>query len=297
MKKLVPPATLLFGVLIFAVVIAFVYLHNKKIQDQADQLVSQSNLDYGQISDVNFAEVQVIPSLNSLPTLKPNELFVPILMYHHIDVNPRPTDPLWASLFVTPGQLDAQIQYLKTNGYSVVTLDDLYDAMINGKTLPKKAIVLTFDDGYRSFYDNAYQILKKYNVKATEFVITDVQTAPAYLTWDEIIEMDKSGLVQFGAHTRHHPFLTKLSQTAEVDEIFGSKNDLEAHLNKAITWFAYPYGDYNASVLQITKNAGFKGAVSTVYGAGQSSEKLYFLPRIMVDGRYNMSEFVARISE
>lgn len=261
------------------------------------KLIMQSDLDYGRISDIDYAEVQAVPPLTALPSLLPNEIFVPILMYHHIEVNPRPKDPIWASLFVTPEQLDSQLKYFSTNGYNIISLDELHQALVDNKSLPEKSIVLTFDDGYKSFYTNAFPLLKKYNLKATEFVITQVETAPAYFSWDEISQMDKSGLIQFGAHTRHHPNLPGLSQSAIVNEIMGSKNDLEQHLKKPITWFAYPYGSYNNFIVQTVRNSGFVGAVSTVYGAGQSRDKLFLEPRIMVDGRYTLFELIDRIKK
>jgi len=263
------------------------------------KLILQSDLDYGKISDIDFAEIQTIPSTNLslLKKLLPNEVFVPILMYHHIEVNPKPEDPIWASLFVTPEQLDSQLLYFKSNGYNTISLDDLYQSLTSNTLLPKNPIVLTFDDGYKSFYQNAYPLLKKYKMKATEFVITQVETAPAYLSWDEIIEMDKSGLIEFGAHTRHHPNLPDLTENSAIDEIVGSKKDIEEHINKPVKWFAYPYGGYNNSIIDKVQKSGFVGAVSTIYGAGQSKDKLYLEPRIAVDGRFKLIDLIAHISQ
>ncbi len=264
------------------------------------RLILQSDLDYGKITEVDFAETQVIPPLAALPSIKnlqPNELYVPILMYHHIEVNPKPDNPIWAALYVTPQQLESQLKYLSENGFNSITLDELYKALNEKTSLPEHPIILTFDDGYRSFYDNAFPLLKRYNTKAVEFVITQVSGASAYLTWDQILEIDKSALIQWGAHTRHHPNLPDLSQEAIINEIQGSKNDLEQHLKKPITWFAYPYGSYNDFVIQKVKNSGFVGAASTIYGAAQSKDKIYLTPRIMIDGRFNISDFAARIQK
>lgn len=268
---------------------------------QGARLVLQSSIDYSTISDIDYAEVQVAPPITSLPAtkvLQPNEIFVPILMYHHIEVNPMPNDPLWASLYVTPLHLDSQLNFLTANGYTSISLDDLNNALHGSFTLPKNPIILTFDDGYESFYTNAYPLLKKYKIKATEFVITQVVSInKAYLTWNQISEMDKSGFIFFGGHTRHHPNLTNLTQAGIINEVQGSKSDLEAHLAKPTTWFAYPYGSYNDAVVQTVKDSGYVGAVSTIYGLGQSKEGEYLAPRIMVDGRYALSDFVARIQK
>ncbi len=261
------------------------------------RLVVQSTADYSQVTDVaEFQEVPDLTHLPALPPLKPNELFVPILMYHHIRINPRPGDRVWAALNVTPLQLDEQLAYLASHNYQTITLDQLYEALNKRAMLPDKPIILSFDDGYRTFYDNAFPILRKYQMKAVEFVITQVLNIPAYLTWDEIGEMDKSGLVEFGAHTRHHPNLPELSAAAVTDEVTGSKTDLESHLKKPIYWFAYPYGSYSQSIIKTVQQAGFKGAVSTIYGSIQSSDNIYLMPRIMVDGRFSLDDLVKRIN-
>lgn len=256
-----------------------------------------SKLEYSTIVDETYAEAQQIPSLETAiqEKLGPDEIFVPILMYHHIRVNPMPGDPLWASLNVTTDQLNAELAYLTTNNYHIITLTDLYNVLIGKEKYVDKSIVLTFDDGYETFYQNAYPLLKKYNVHAIEFVITDVLTNPAYLTWGQIEEMDKSGLVEFGAHTMHHPYLTDLTANSANTEIVGSKKALEDHLGKPTEWFAYPYGSYNNNVISEVRNAGFLGAVSTNYSSAQSVSKLYVLPRIMVDGRFSLDEFARRI--
>lgn len=260
-------------------------------------LILQSKKDYSSITD--FSETQTPPSLFSLfsTQLAPNELFVPVLMYHHIEINPKPYDPIYAALFVSPSQLDQQLSYLANHNYHSITLDDLSNALENKETLPQNPIILTFDDGYRSFYDNAFPLLKKYDMKAIQFVISQVEGAPAYLTWDQIIEMDKSGLVEIGAHTRHHPYLTSLAKAAMVDEIRGSKSDIEQRLKHKVEWFAYPYGSYSQQIIQAVKDAGFKGAASTIYGTNQSENNIFIFPRIMVDGRFSLDNIARRIQK
>ncbi len=262
------------------------------------RLILESDLGYKSIYQIGeqIQEVPQVPAIPTLPVLQAGQLRVPILMYHHIRVNPKPNDPVWAALNVTPQQLDDQLNYLMTHNYHTITLDQLWDALNNKATLPENPIILTFDDGYRNFYDAAFPILKKYQVKAVAFVITAVVNSPAYLTWDQIAEMDKSGLVQFGAHTRHHPNLPDLSAAIIADEIKGSKIDLETHLKKPILWFCYPYGSYSNNIIVTVKQAGFIGAASTIYGTVQSKDTIYLMPRIMVDGRFSLDNLARRIA-
>lgn len=225
------------------------------------------------------------------------EVKVPILMYHHIQTNPLPLNLTWAALFVSPKQLNDQLEYLNSHNYHTVTLDDVTSAL-DGKTiLPPNPVVLTFDDGYQSFYDNAYPLLKKYNMKGINFIITDVVGSGVYLTWNEIKTMDKSGLVSFGAHTKHHPFLTAISNILAKEEISGSKTELEKQLKKPIKWFAYPYGDYNKQIIDLVKTAGYTGAVTTVFGSLQTKDTLFIMPRVMVDGRYTIEKIASTLQK
>lgn len=262
------------------------------------RLILESDLNYIQFYSIG-AQIQAQPPISELPvkrSLKAGELFVPILMYHHIGVNPKPGDPVWAALYITPESLENEFTYLDSHNFHVITLDELYSALSQGQSLPENPVVLTFDDGYRSFFDSAYPVLKKHNMKAIDFVITGAVGASAYLTWDEILQMDKSGLIQFGAHTRHHPNLPDLSQSLITEEIKGSKADLESHLGKKIDWFAYPYGSYNNFAISVVKDAGFKGAVSTIYSNIQTKDSLFLLPRIMANGMYGLDNFIMRVS-
>lgn len=245
------------------------------------------------------AEFQDQPPISEITRepLKPGQIFVPILMYHHIGVNPKPDNTVWAALFVTTPELDSQFNYLLKNGYHVISLKELYGALTAGTKLPDNPVVLTFDDGYRSFYENAFPLLKKYHLKATEFVITRGVGALAYLTWDQIVEMDRSGLVEIGAHTEHHPSLTGISAASAIEEIKGSKLDLESRLGKKIEFFAYPYGDFNDSVVADVRNAGYLAAVSTIYSVNQDKDHLFIMSRIMVNGRYGIDIFGKRIQK
>jgi len=277
---------------------AFPFREDIKEDIEGANLILQSSRDYGQISQI-FAEFQEPPPLSSLPSIRlnPNELFVPVLMYHQTRINPSPNDPVLAALSVNPADLEQQLIFFSTHNYHTITLDQLFDGL-NGKTsLPENPVVLTFDDGYRNFYENAFPLLKKYNMKATQFVITKVVDLPAYLTWGQILEMDKSGLVEFGAHTRHHPNLPDISKADIVDEIKGSKADLEQRLKKPVNWFAYPYGSYSTFIMQAVADAGFKGAASTVYGTIQTKDGLFLFPRIMVDGRFTLDNIARRIQK
>ena len=209
---------------------------------------------------------------------------IPILYYHYIEVNPDPKDTLRSSLAVVPSVFDGQMNYLSTNGFTGMTLDDMA-AVFDGKaTLPPKPIILTFDDGYADFYANAYPILSKYHLKATLFIITRLVGRRNYLTWDQIKDMQKSGLIFFGAHTQTHPSLPRLFGKRLEDEILGSKKDLESELGIPVNWFAYPYGGFSDAVVTEVEKAGFVGALTTLQGGWHTRNNFYLLRRIRVGG-------------
>ena len=267
---------------------------------KATQVLLDSELEYGQIDQV-YAETQVLPPASAPTLTRPlsnGELFVPILMSHHIRPNPRPYDPTWASLNTSSDLLDTELAYLVNNNYHVITLDDLKKALTQDFSLPENPVILTFDDGYENFYTTAFPILKKYNLKATIFVITQgVENNKAYLTWSQIEEMYKSGLITIGAHTQHHPNLPDLTNSLIEREIIGSRDDIKNHIGESPKWFAYPYGSYNNFAIDTVRSAGFEGAVSTIYSAIQNKERIYLLPRIMADGRFSIPEFAKRLQK
>ena len=113
----------------------------------------------------------------------PPTVNVPILTYHYISVNPDPVhDPLRTGFASSPKSSPQQLDWLIQAGYTTVSLDDVYYALQFGFTLPSKPVVLSFDDGYRDFYLNAWPLLRARHMQATIFLISDVLDQPPYLT-------------------------------------------------------------------------------------------------------------------
>ncbi len=221
------------------------------------------------------------------------ELYVPILMYHYIGNNPNPADKERYALSVTPDNFTAQMKYLADNHYSTITLDTLYPALEGKISLPPKPVIITFDDGYEDLFYNAFPILLQYHLRATSFIPTGLINQGYYLTWTQIKQMQKSGLITFEAHSVHHYQLTSLSGSALKEEIVGSKEQLEQELGVPVNFFAYPYGTYNSRVVQALKNAGFVGAAGTWASKIQSEGTLFDMPRMRVSGYTSFNEFVS----
>lgn len=220
---------------------------------------------------------------------------IPILMYHYVRVVTDPTDRIGINLSVKPDLFAQQMQYLATNGYTTLTMGDVYAILAGQQPLPPRPIALTFDDGYRDFYTAAWPVLRAHNFKATSYVITDFIGNDRYMTWAMLKELDASGLVEIGAHTLDHGDLKAQSPTRRWQEIAESKATLERGLGHPVTAFCYPAGKYNADVIALVRKAGYLTATTVEYGAKQNLQWAYELPRIRVTGPDPLSVWIAAL--
>lgn len=209
---------------------------------------------------------------------------VPILMYHSIGINPKNT------LLVPPAFFEEEMKHLKEHLFHTITFQDLKDWK-QGHSLPDKPILITFDDGYKDNYTAAYPILKKYDLKATIFVVPGFVGGKNNLSWQEIEEMRHSGLIEFGAHTMSHLDLTQLSDAEQKYQLLESKQELESKLQLPVIAFAYPSGRYNESVLKNTELAGFEFAVTTHPGFAEQNQGMWTLRRVRVAGDESPAAF------
>lgn len=238
------------------------------------------------IPEVNEAyEVTSLPSvMRSVLGAKANHitpelsLRVPIFIYHYVEYVHN--DPGRQNLNVPPNVLTAQIETLKNDGYTFITPSDLVAGLARKKKLPKKIVMLTFDDGYMDFYTDVYPVLQKEHVKAAEYVVPNFLDRPNYMFTLQLKEVAKSPLVEIGAHTMDHLSLSGVSKAQATYEIIQSRKVLQNMLGLPINSFAYPYGSFDQQAVQIVKDAGFTNAVSTVPGIIQSPAVQYFLYRL-----------------
>lgn len=216
-------------------------------------------------------------------------------MYHYVRVVTDPKDQVGINLSVKPELFDAQMQYLADKGYTTLTMQEVYEILNGQRTLPAKPIALTFDDGYRDFYANAWPVLQKHNFKATNYVITDFIGWDAYMTWPMLQELDATGQVELGAHTRSHADLRTLSNERRWDEIIGSKAILEQGLGHPIGAFCYPAGFYNAAVIADVKRANYLTATTVESGAKQNIQAAYEMPRVRVNGPDTLAAWASKL--
>ena len=193
---------------------------------------------------------------------------VPILSYHHFADNCK------SNLCLPTRRFDQHMRYLKDNRYRVITMAELLGFLKYRHPIPKRSVVLTIDDGYRSAYDTAYPILKKYGYKATLFIYTDyIEASENSISWDQLREMKANGF-EVGSHTLSHTDLTKKrpdeSDQAYLERIKGelllSKQIIDRELEQDTIYLAYPYGRYNETILKLSEDAGYKIGVTVKRG-------------------------------
>jgi len=224
---------------------------------------------------------------------------VPVLMYHYVRVNPDPRDAVGFGLSVTPTDFAAQMDWLVTNGYHTVLPVDLRHTLTDGASLPTKPILLTFDDGYRDFYDAAWPVLQQYGLKASVAIITayaDKGDAgdESYMNWDMVRTLDATGMVEIASHTVFHADLTRATAAQRFTELSQSKATLEDKLAHACDTFVYPSGMFNAAVVADTARVGYTLAFTTQPGkvhAPTDNGRMLTLPRVRISGGETLAAF------
>lgn len=221
-----------------------------------------------------------------ITTAEPYE--VPILMYHYIRTAPL-NDNLGASLSVDPLNFALQVKWLKDNNYQTIFLKDLADPQKFAikKVLAEglKPIVITFDDGYRDAYTEAFPVLKNNGFSGTFFIIRESVGKEMYLTQEQINIMAQSGM-EIGSHSLSHPNLAKAWPESARKQIFDSKNDAEV--------FCYPSGQYSQQTIDLVKQAGYVAAVTTEPGLANEKSNLFALPRVRISN-VSLDNFIDRV--
>jgi peptidoglycan/xylan/chitin deacetylase (PgdA/CDA1 family) len=220
------------------------------------------------------------PASLGKPTGKPSNKPVPILMYHVI--HSPPAGVQYPALYVPPAEFASQVAAMKKAGYQGVTLDQVRSAWTRGTPLPKKPVVFSFDDGYRSQYAKAMPVLRKAGWPAVLFMQIDLPPSQGGLTQSAVRGLMGAGW-EIDAHTITHPDLTTLDPASLKREVAGSRKIIQQRFGVPVNWFAYPAGRYDATVEAATKAAGFTGAVTTLPGWGTRQDDPFRLPRVRVN--------------
>lgn len=259
-----------------------------------------------QVADANHGHASPqagVPLLVPLRPLNPLGVWpdrvqtVPILCYHRLGQTA-------SKMVVTPAAFEAQLGWLARNDYRVIRLADLAGFLAGRQALPRRAVVLSFDDGYESVYRHAFPQLKKHGFAATVFVYTDFLGAGDALTWPQLQEMQASGLVDIQSHSRSHRNLIE-RLPGETDERYRHNIDAEMRVPREVLekrlpplklrHLAYPFGDANELVLEAAQRHGFELAATVIPGGNAFYAQPLMLRRTMIFGDMNLDAFKAKL--
>ncbi len=186
--------------------------------------------------------------------LSEKNIDIPIFVYHDI------VDTITGEEFMqtTKENFEAQITGLQKIGYEFIRYDDLIRYSKGEKKLKEKSILLTFDDGYEGNYYILYPIIQKYQIPITINIIDNNVGNNGYLTWEQIKEMNQSGLVDIYTHSRYHEYSDTVSTEQYISDVQYAHEHIEKQLEKPIAKvFTYPYGVNQEEKIEALSQAGF----------------------------------------
>ena len=221
---------------------------------------------------------------------------VPILCYHRFGSGGN-------KMVVAQANFAAQLDWLARNDYRVIRLGQLLGYLEGRQALPRRAVVITIDDGYESVHRIALPLLRRYGFPATLFVYTDFVGAAEGLSWSQLLELQDSGLVDIQAHSKTHRSLIERSageselqyRQALETEVRAPRELLERRLPTHVSQFAFPYGDSNELVLDVLSRQKYQLAVTVTPGTNAFFAQPFMLRRTMIFGDYDLEAFKARL--
>jgi peptidoglycan/xylan/chitin deacetylase (PgdA/CDA1 family) len=255
--------------------------------------------EFNGIDDVRAGQDLVIPlrPRNAIGVYANGFQTIPILCYHRFGPN-RSAMTLAAPAF------EAQMEYLARNGYRVITMAQFARFLEGKEPVPKKSVVITIDDGYRATYQVAYPILRKYGFPATVYLYSDFVGATDAMTWAQMQEMVRSGLIEVQPHSKTHANLTvRLPGEGDARYAERVRREVEAPVNAiyeklalASFSYAYPYGDVNDMVAELLARQGVRLGVTVTSGGNGFFAYPYMLRRTMVFGTEDLEVFKSKLA-
>ena len=201
-----------------------------------------------------------------------------VLMYHRFEENKYPSTNIKIVDFIK------HINLIKENQFKFVNPNVFEENLLNHKN--EKKILLTIDDGFKSFYDQAWPILKKEKIPFILFVNTREVGTSGYMSWKQIKEISKENFVHIGNHSYSHEYLIDMSNQEIMDDINLAISDFKNNLGYNSSFFSYPFGEYSNNFKNIIKNLGFKYAFGQHSGVADETKDFYELPRFPINEAY-----------
>jgi peptidoglycan/xylan/chitin deacetylase (PgdA/CDA1 family) len=210
------------------------------------------------------------------------DVAAPVLMYHVI--NPPPAGAPFPGLYVPAGEFAEQMRALAQDGFHAVTLDELWSHWHSGSPLPAKPVVITFDNGYQSQYTNALPVLRGLGWRAVENIqLTGLPPSQGGLSETQVRGLLSAGW-ELDTQGISHADLIALDAAQLHEQVAVSRRTIQHRFGVPVSWFCYPSGHYNATVIAAVREAGYLGSTTVVPGwAGPGSDP-YRVPRLRVLG-------------
>jgi len=228
------------------------------------------------------------------------DIRVPILVYHRF--GPVVAD----SMTVTTPVFEAHMQYLKDSGYSVIPLRQLVDHLLGTAPAPSpRSVVITVDDGHRSVYSDMLPLVLRYRLPVTVFIYPSAISRADYaLTWEELREMQRTGLFEIQSHSHWHPNFKqekKHLNPREYEEfvtaqLTRSRDKLQAELGGAIDMLAWPFGIYDDQLIGLAVKARYIAAVTLERRAASTRDNIMALPRFLITNEVRGKAFERLLS-
>ena len=204
------------------------------------------------------------------------------LIYHRFENN------LYPSTSISKKTFYKQLQYLKENNFNVLPITTLIDFFYKKKPLPKKSVFITVDDAYKSFYEYAFPILKKFNFPFSIFLSTNFVANNEdndFMIWEMLREIKKNGGHIFN-HSHKHKSFVKYSSEEIIEDVILAEKIINENLGEIEKIISYPYGESNKSVEDLIQKLGYKIAFSQHSSPIHFRENKYNLPRFSINDEY-----------
>lgn len=243
---------------------------SKATSSESPEILKQTkDLNHLSNTEASFGNIEV-------PVYKKGEknIKIPIIIYHAFQT-PVPEDDKY-KLFSTEERFEENVTTLLDDGYTFITLEDLYKYNKGYIGLPKKNVIITMDDGWIGCYTEAFNVVKRHNIPITIFVVENLVGAGGYFSWEQAKEMYDTGLVKIHVHGQKHINATDYVTKEQLINAYNHAHSaIEENLGESIQKImAYPAGKYSENTISWLKEAGFEIQVQTMYGTVNKSSNL-----------------------